>query len=389
MRHRLSPAFFRLFAAAVAVLLAAGLIIAPSASAAGPASISGTVRAAVDDSPLAGATVKAFLTPDVSTPAALATTAADGTYTLSGLGVGTYKIQFTANSAAYQAQWYWSAHTATDAQPLTLASGDSIPFIDGYLADATTSLSGTVYDGGNTPIQGVTVGMYSTGDTTHPVYTTPTAVDGTYSFTGIAPGTYLLRFTGDSDLFADDWYYNSPNPAGAFSITVNPGDHDTGYDQNLSDVTASLSGAVYASDDVTPISGATVELYDSSAPARRSPRPPPQPTAVTASREWRQIPISSASPPTPPSIRRSGTTTPLIPKTPTTSTSTPATTCRVEPLSRRRHHVAGWDRLRLGQRDPHFRRHRWPLQFLRHRGPGRHDHHCRRRQLPLRGNGAG
>ncbi len=258
MRHRLSPAFFRLFAAAVAVLLAAGLITAPSASAAGPASISGTVRAAVDDSPLAGATVKAFLTPDVSTPAALATTAADGTYTLSGLGAGTYKIQFTANNAAYQAQWYWSAHTATDAQPLTLASGDSIPFIDGYLADATTSLSGTVYDGSNAPIQGVTVGMYSTGDTTHPVYTTPTAVDGTYSFTGIAPGTYLLRFTGDSDLFADDWYYNSPNPAGAFSITVNPGDHDTGYDQNLSDVTASLSGAVYASDDVTPISGATV-----------------------------------------------------------------------------------------------------------------------------------
>ena len=263
MRHRLSPAFFRLFATAVAALLALGLMTAPTASAADPASISGTVRAAVDNSPLAGATVKAYLTPNVTTPAATATTAGDGTYTFTGLGAGTYKIQFTANNASYQTQWYWFAQTATDAQPLTLASGDSTPFIDGYLADATTSLSGTVSDSNSAPIQGVTVGMYSTGDTAHPIYTVPTAVDGTYAFTGIAPGSYLLRFTGDSDLFADDWYWLSPDPADATPITVSPGDHLAGYDQNLSDVTTSLSGTVYGSDGVTPILGATVGLYAS------------------------------------------------------------------------------------------------------------------------------
>ena len=261
MRHRLSASSFRLFAALIAVLLAAGVVIAPTAAAAGLASISGTVRAAVDGAPLAGATVEAFLTPNVTTPTATATTAGDGTYTLSGLAAGTYKVAFTANNGAYQDQWYWSAQTATDAQPLTLASGDSTPFIDGYLADATTSLTGTVYDFNSRPIQGVTVGMYSTGDPAHPVYTTLTGLNGTYTFTGIAPGTYLLRYTGDSDLFADDWYFNASSPAGAFPITINPGDHDTGYDQHLSDVTTSLSGAVYASDSVTPISGATVGLY--------------------------------------------------------------------------------------------------------------------------------
>ena len=153
MRHRLSASSFRLFAALIAALLAAGVVIAPTAAAAGLASISGTVRAAVDGAPLAGATVEAFLTPTSPhrrrprrRPATAPTPCPDSPR-------GRTRSSSPRTTAPIKTSGTGLAQTATDAQPLTLASGDSTPFIDGYLADATTSLTGTVHDLNSTPIQ--------------------------------------------------------------------------------------------------------------------------------------------------------------------------------------------------------------------------------------------
>ena len=114
------------------------------------------------------------------------------------------------------------------------SAANSAPHIRTLAAQTAGSLSGTVRDGSGVPIQGVIVRMYSTGDTAHPVYTTPTALDGTYSVTGITSGSYLVRFTGDPDLFIDAWYPERKDPADADPITIHPrGDADAGYDETL------------------------------------------------------------------------------------------------------------------------------------------------------------
>ena len=175
----------------VVALVAFGLF-APTASAANTAVIAGTVRAQQTGDPLPGATVSVYLTPNVTTPVATTTTAIDGSYQVATLAAGTYKVRFSADATTFVQSWYWFAETAADATAISMAEGDQVNWVDGYLSDATTSVAGTVHEpDGATAVQGVIVDLFSTGDLVHPVYTTPTEADGTYLFEGVTPATIL------------------------------------------------------------------------------------------------------------------------------------------------------------------------------------------------------
>jgi hypothetical protein len=88
-------------------------------------SISGTVTSATPSGPLAGICVAAFASAAAASPAAVATTGADGSYQLGFLPPGGYVIEFSSGCGAtgYTAQWYDGQSSAATAGTVTVTAG--------------------------------------------------------------------------------------------------------------------------------------------------------------------------------------------------------------------------------------------------------------------------
>jgi uncharacterized repeat protein (TIGR02543 family) len=144
-------------------------------------SISGTVTVAsggVD----AGACVQASSS-DGGTGYGYATTASDGTYTISGLAPGAYAV--TVDPTCYGSV---SSDLASQTLSGVSVSGGATTFGQNFSLAQAGSISGTVTFASGGAAPGVCIDTYSTGGGS--VSGTTTASDGTYTFSGLAPGTY-------------------------------------------------------------------------------------------------------------------------------------------------------------------------------------------------------
>jgi len=83
--------------------------------------------------------------------------------------------------------------------------------------------------------------------------------DGYYQFT-LSPGSYTLAVSADG--FGGVYYVNGYDDPGATVVTVTPGASVTGLDFSLSPE-ATISGYVFESDGVTPISEVPVRAWPS------------------------------------------------------------------------------------------------------------------------------
>ncbi|GAA2658384.1 conserved repeat domain-containing protein [Actinosynnema pretiosum] len=179
------------------------------------------------------------------------TTAANGDYSFTGLLSGTYRIDET------QPAGYLDGINAVGTAGGTLVPPDTIDAITLPVGTAATAylfgetvqagISGRVVDDAGTGIPGVTVtltGPNGSGTT----QTTTTGPDGSYAFTDLLPGTYVLTESqpagygdGSGAVGAAGGASTDPNTIGG--ITVDSGTAATGYD--FTDTRGSLSGAVY------------------------------------------------------------------------------------------------------------------------------------------------
>lgn len=251
-------------------------------------------------------------TPGTDAPLATTTTDADGLYSFSDLAAGTYIVYIPASNfgvTSALADWQNSSTVTSDedgvddddngiqsaagaavvSSAVTLSLAETDNTIDfGFVPNTSLgSISGTVFsdtdnDGdGDEPMSDVTITLYTDpngdGDPSDgEAYGDPvtTGADGTYSFTSLPPGSYVVVQTtpdgfqlvldGDTTDSGDDTA-NGDTADGNIPVTLTAGEDDTGNDfVNVElasigdDVWWDLNGDGVRDPSEFPISGATV-----------------------------------------------------------------------------------------------------------------------------------
>ncbi len=267
-----------------------------------PASLSG--RAFIDanangvqesDVGLSGITVNllANIGPFGTTVVSTVTTAADGTYSFTGLPPGSYSVQFVdAQGRPLSPTGQGTATTNSDADTGTggtptvvLLSGGNEENIDaGFWAPATLGgrafgdmNANGVQEGGDNGLSGITVNLLNPL-TNAVISTTTTDANGNYLFTNLTPGSYAVQFvnasgqifspTGQGTTTTDSDANTSTGTTG--TVTLASGDDNRTLDAGLWQK-ASLGDTVFVDANSNGIqdvgeaglSGVTVRLLDS------------------------------------------------------------------------------------------------------------------------------
>ena len=198
-------------------------------------SISGVVTS--DDGPVVGAWVRAYATSGGGQ--VVATTAADGTYTIAGLSSGTYRVEFDGRWVFHSAEYYDDARRWDDAELVSVTAPTTTTGIDAVLAE-TGWISGTVV-GPSGPAVGVLVSAHDpVTDASMEAYTDDS---GSYQLVGLPAGAYILRFKGMDTGLVSEYYDNHLRWADADLVTVATGVDDSGNDAALA-LGGGISGTV-------------------------------------------------------------------------------------------------------------------------------------------------
>ncbi|MGN7252712.1 beta strand repeat-containing protein [Arthrobacter sp. SAFR-014] len=233
---------------ATAVALAPGQdVTGINASIAKGASISGTVKAP-DGVSLTSTYVRAVSEAEPNGPSANVRT--DGTYKLRGLPAGTYKLQFYGYDSGALEEWYQDARTSAEATPVTVTAGQDLTGIDATLAKGA-SISGKVTLPEGVPAYSVYVSLYQGGELTPLSTVSLNQYDGSYSFRGLAAGSYKLQFQsyGYAGLLQQQWYSDASSIDTATEVAVTDGQDRTAIDATMKK-SASISGKITAPDSV-------------------------------------------------------------------------------------------------------------------------------------------
>ena len=217
-------------------------------------SITGKVTRASDGNPVGGISVSAYPTAGGgSTP--IATTAADGTYTISALRAGTYQVYFHDSQPGQGlVSQYWNNKTGATADTVTVAAGATVTGINAVMVKGG-SITGKVVAGG-VPMKNVSVSAL-TADGSGYGFTT-TAADGTYSITGLPAGAYQVYFEpGPDAAYAGQYWTNATTPTNATSVTVALAQTVSGIDATLVKK-GTITGKIVSAADNTPLAGVDV-----------------------------------------------------------------------------------------------------------------------------------
>jgi Carboxypeptidase regulatory-like domain len=239
-----------------------------SATASGALTMGGSITGTVADSSGTGVTgIQACAYDDQDSYGygayGCATSGSGGTYTIPGLPTGAYKIEFTDPSNTYLYTWYGGTSTSGASTPVNVTAPNTTTATNTTLQASSSagSISGTV-TAGSQPVSDVPVYLYDAGgNELNEAYETSTAADGTYSFTGLLPGTYKVWFAPETNL-AWQFYSGQPTMATANTVTV-------GTSQNVQNINAALvtggkiTGTVTDAATKAPVADVGVEVLDS------------------------------------------------------------------------------------------------------------------------------
>ncbi len=181
----------------------------------------------------------------------------DGSYTITGLPPGEYRIQANNNLAAgYVTKYYNNKYNWDQADLVVISAGETITNIN-FNLETGGSISGFVFQSdGTTPIQNARV--YAMDTNFQYIGGDYSGTDGSYQINGLAAGNYYLAVQADG--FGGVYYPDGHDDPGAQQVTVTPPSDTGNINFNLSPE-ATISGFVYQSDGITPIPGAQIEVW--------------------------------------------------------------------------------------------------------------------------------
>ena len=168
---------------------------------------------------------------------------ADGTYRLSGLRAGSYKLQFAGYQSGALTQWYNNADSFSTANAVDVAAGQDVANINATLVKGA-SISGKVTLPAGVDWRAVHVNVMPT-DSQNSFYNSfvQLSSDGTYRAAGLPAGSYKIQFTGFNSGALSQWYKNADSLADATPVTVTAGQDLAGIDATLVKG-ASISGKI-------------------------------------------------------------------------------------------------------------------------------------------------
>ena len=129
-----------------------------------------------------------------SGPVASTVTAADGSYSFTNLGPGTYYVQeavpagYTQTGGTHAGDYTFTAHSGQSVGNFNFDDFQNISISGTKFNDIT----GNSFYGDDTWPGGVTINLYLNGEQP-PIASTVTAADGSYSFTNLGPGNYSVQ----------------------------------------------------------------------------------------------------------------------------------------------------------------------------------------------------
>ncbi|MBM4444747.1 MAG: hypothetical protein FJ020_05500 [Chloroflexi bacterium] len=252
----------RIVSIVVVVVLALGSVLSMAGVAmAADGKITGHVYVEGTTTPIPSTTVYAYdwdadLGLGQVIPAGTGFTDENGSYTISGLADGTYRLK--AEADRYFSQYYNGDTTPGSAQEVSVDDPNTTSGIDFALGEGG-SLSGSVHQAdGTTPIIGARVIAYDSAD--QMVDDAWTSENGTYTVgNNMDPGSYKVK--AEADGYLSEYYDNATDSTSATPVTVTLSTDTPGVNFTLAEG-GSISGTVHT-DNGTPIYGAHVMAYDS------------------------------------------------------------------------------------------------------------------------------
>ena len=188
---------------------------------------------------------------------------ATGTYTILGLPAGTYYLR-TGPAENYLNEWWASPQSVqdcADAQSIVVTVGQTVTDKN-FQLELGGAITGTVYQSdGVTPLTGKNIMINAfTGSpcgSLTPAGAAPVdPATGIYTIHGLPAGSCYLR-TWSNENYIEEWWASPQSVqdcAGAQSIVVTVGQTVTGKNFQL-ELGGAISGTVYQSDGVTPLTG--------------------------------------------------------------------------------------------------------------------------------------
>jgi 5-hydroxyisourate hydrolase-like protein (transthyretin family) len=249
----------------LALILGAMCSVPGLASAAGTGHITGVVTGA-NGIPLEGVEVEAHLDDDgygnfdyVES----VWTGSDGTYDLSDLAAGTYRVRFTPGSGSgYLGESYDNAPLLYAATDIVVTDGSTASGKNAELA-VGGNITGRVTGAGNLPLFGITVTAWrQTEYNWYPDYATVTKVDGTYDLKGLpTDDAYILEFSDESDEYISEYYDDTTTFNDAADVPATASSTTSGKNAQLA-LNGHITGTVTGTGGV-PLEDVTVDVYRS------------------------------------------------------------------------------------------------------------------------------
>jgi hypothetical protein len=237
----------------------------------GGATISGTVTRSPGGAPLSGICVNANVPSSGGfTSVGAATTASDGTYTITQLPAVSVRVDFEdCGSGPDVPMWNGNNFSFNDAPFIDLNSGDNVTGVDGQLV-AGVAVAGTVTDGMGNGLPGIDVNVNAQGGGASGWAMTDSS--GHYETRAVPPGDYKVQFEDSASpaVWATNYWNGEASQDLGDRLTLSMADSPlkTGINSVLttgatvSGTVTSVGGAPAGDVCVTAVGGTVGQLHD-------------------------------------------------------------------------------------------------------------------------------